>query len=304
MDKVEALREELRNGRRSGEAGESLVGHSAGPNEQVGSSIQEPGRDNKPTRRNRRTPASYERSIEEKSKRVRQGSGRSGDDGSGAANGDIQSQGNSGRTISAIERLDEVPERIDNEIPLQEKPVGRYREDYSKTERNGKYVYYLLADRTQTITPEQYKALPNEKDAKTSAFANGISENIKKVGESIFPSSKGTTLSQTEAKELLEPLASAIQDYGGYVDRFLQYRTQEPAMSDIWGDLTELEAQVLARIMIRRGQKNAAAATVVREMVNSSDYVQAAIIIVPRAMKTVEMTRRTSKKARMRVVQP
>ncbi len=300
-EKVAALREELRDGRRFNQTGESAIGHGTGANEQARSGVQATGRNNATAKRDRSTTASNKRSSQEIAQRVRQSSGRPGNDGSSTSDGNIQGQGNSGSAVTAaIERLDDVPVRIDNELPLPpEKPSGRCKEDYAPTRRGGKSVYYLLADKSQTITQEEYKALPREGDASKPESSGGLADGLKKVSDTIFPGGKGTTLTNQEAKDLLAPLANALVDYGGYVDKFLQYRTHDPGMPDIWGDLTELEATVLARLMIRRGQKSPAAAAVVRQMVESDDYIQAAIIVVPRVMRTVEATRRIPRKPRI-----
>ena len=295
-DKAEALREELRNGRRTIKASSDPIGHSEGTDGQAGSSIQTARRNGAKPKPNAAGTRSNKRSAQEIAERVRSSGGRHGDNGARIANGDQQSTGDTAATTGvAIERLDDIPERIDNEIPLPPPVIGRYREDYAKTERGGKYMYYLIADRSQIITPEEYKALPRADEAKPSSNFTGITENIKKVTDTILPSGKGSTLTNAEAKEYSEPLAAALIDYGGYLDKFLQMRSGDPNAPDVWGDLTEMEAAVLARIMIRRGQKNAAAAGVVRTLVNGDDYIQAGIIVIPRVMKTAEMLRSTRK---------
>lgn len=298
-EKVTALREELRNGRRTNKTSEGAERYSEGPDGQVGSSIQEVRRDDKATRGNRSASTGNKRSAKEIAQRVRSSGRRYGNDGSSPSDGNKPSERDSGRTVSAIERLDDVPVRIDNTIELPPPIVGKYREDYTKTERGGKYMYYLVADRSQVITPEEYKALPSEKDAKASSNAGGITEKLKDFGESIFPGGKGSTLTNAEARDLLEPLAAALIDYGGYLDKFLQMRTHSVDMPDIWGDMTEMEANVLARLMIRRGQKNAAAAEVVRNVVHGDDYIQAAIIVVPRVIKTAEALRSVPRKPKV-----
>lgn len=229
MDKVEALREELRNGRRASKAGAGVERHREGANRPAGSGIQDAGRDNGAPGRNGAAAPNDQRSSESKSKRKRQGGGRPGNDGGSAADGSKQAA-DARATSASIEAVDPVlPPTRDNVIPIDKKPA--------------------------------------------------------KERKPLFP--KGL-LSAAEAKEYQEPLAAALIDYGGYVDRYLRTRAGAD-MPDIWGDLTQLEADVLARVMIRRGQRNAVAASVVRNVVESSDYVQAIIIVVPRVIKTSEM---------------
>lgn len=303
IDKAEALREELRSGRRTNKTSSDTIGHSEITDGSIGSGVQIAGRDNGKAKRDTAGTRSNKRSAKEIVERVRQGSRRHGNNGGSASNGDQPGRGDTAAATTgvAIERLDDVPTRIDNEIPLPAPVIGRYREDYAKTERGGKYMYYLIADRSQIITPEEYKALPHADESKSSSNFAGITENIKKVTDTLLPGGKGSTLSNAEAKEYAEPLAAALVDYGGYLDKFLQMRSGDPLMPDVWGDLTEMEAAVLARIMIRRGQKNAAAAEMVRTLVNGDDYIQSALIVVPRIIKTTEVLR-SSRRSKVQVV--
>lgn len=249
-DKVEELRGKLRDGRRASETSAGVVRHSEGSNGQARSSVQVIGRNNNPARTDGRINADNDRGSNEKPQRIRQGRRRSSHDDTSPADGNEQVTGTATRTGS-LERIDEIPERIDNEIPAPiaqaapipiKRPVGRPRKEE---------------------TPEKVK---------TPVFKRGV-------------------LSAGEAQGLQEPLAAALIDYGTYLDKALRMYTADPEMPDIWGDLTDLEASVIGRIMIRRGQRNAAAAELVRNMVEGSDYVNAAVVIVPRAMRTAQTMR-------------
>ena len=293
QQKIEALREELRNGRRSHKTSKSALGSGENADGSPGPSIQGIGRDNTTTSRDGSTPADNQRSTQEKPKRIGQGSRRSGNNGRSDTNGSIESARDSGHAPAAIERIDDIPERVDPILPTK----GRYKEDYRRTQRDAKNVYTLITDPSVVIQPEEYRLLPNSPAAPKKGLLSQLTGRITPDASTLRTSNK-TTLTQQEAKDFLDPLASALIDYGGYVDKFLQYRTHDPAMPDIWGDMTEQEALVLARLMIRRGQKSAAAASVVRNMVHGDDYIQAAIIVIPRVIRTVEATRRVPRKGR------
>jgi len=251
-DKIEALREELRNGRRASKTSESPKRHSEGSDGPIRSSISPARRDNKAVSRDRAIVADDKRSPKKEPERVGPGGGRHGNDGGGIADGNQQIADSVRSSVGSIERIDELTERIDNDLPGKEeppakRPVGRPRKEVIEE-------------------------------------AGGVAVKVRDT----FLGSKGKTLSAKEAEEMQEPLAAALIDFGGYADRYIRMQAKQPEMPDIWGDLTELEAEILARVMIRRGQKNAAAAEVVRNMVNGSDYISAAVIVVPRVVRTAE----------------
>ena len=291
--KIEALREELRNGRRSDKTSKSALGSGEDTDRSARSGVQVTRRDNATASRDGSTPTDNKRGTQEKPKRIGQGSRRSGNNGSSDSDRGEQSTRDTSHAPAAIERIDDIPERVDPILPTK----GRYKEDYRRTQRDAKNVYTLLTDPSVVIQPEEYRLLPNSPQAPKKGIFSQLTGRITPDTSTIRTSGK-STLTQQEAKEFLEPLASALVDYGGYIDKFLQYRTHDPAMPDIWGDMTEAEAQVLARLMIRRGQRSAAAASVVRNMVHGDDYIQAAIIVIPRVMRTVETTRRMPKRGR------
>ena len=293
QQKIEALREELRNGRRANQTGESAIGHGESTDGQTGPSVSSARRNNPAVDGNTGPARGNKRGPKKEPKRIGQGSGRPGNDGSSTTDRSEQGTRDTGH-VAAIERLDDIPERIDPILPTK----GRYKEDYKRKWKGNKHVYTLLTDPSIFIEQGEYDLLPNTPTPQKPSIFSHLTGLRQPSDTSNLRTSSKTTLTQQEAKDFLDPLASALIDYGGYVDKFLQFRTHDANMPDIWGDLTEAESLVLARLMIRRGQKSAAAASVVRNMVHGDDYIQAAIIVIPRVMRTVEATRRIPKRGR------
>jgi hypothetical protein len=52
--------------------------------------------------------------------------------------------------------------------------------------------------------------------------------------------------------------------------------------------MDEEEIETLARMMLRRGQRSPAAANAVRNIVDGADYIDTAVIMVPRVIKTMQ----------------
>lgn len=108
---------------------------------------------------------------------------------------------------------------------------------------------------------------------------------------------KGKTLTAKEAQDLAEPFLSALENDFHTLDTYLWSR-QKLAGKDtdeqpVWSDLDEEECQALTAILLKWGQKNAGVATVVRSVVDMSDYVVVGTIFVPRIKRTVEIMRET-----------
>ncbi len=106
-------------------------------------------------------------------------------------------------------------------------------------------------------------------------------------------------LSEQEAKALYEPLKAALGDYFDYIDEYVWYREQH-TMNDapIWSNYDDDELSAIARLMIKRGKRSAAAAAVVRGMVNGDDYITTAIFAVPRIVETQRRLRAAPKRER------
>jgi|SRR5579872_1191400 len=125
-----------------------------------------------------------------------------------------------------------------------------------------------------------------------------VIDTAAQVKKAIFK--KATVLTEKEASEYKKPLMSALQSYGEYYDKYIRWRTQQPDMTDIWGNITDFEAEAMANIMIRRGMRNAQAAEAVRAMINGEDYVSVGVMFVPRVMATVEEMKKVPPKPKKR----
>jgi hypothetical protein len=212
--------------------------------------------------------------------------------------------------IKKLERDAEITGNVDS--GTQSKPKrdrSKYRRssdnDISTSDGNGRPESSPAArshvggiERADPI-PERFEDLPGQPGEKKeqpqkSRLEQAVESGVR-LKKQFFRA--GKILSEQEAKNLLEPLTQAIMDYGDYGDQYLRGQTHDPTVI-IWGDLTLLEAGTLARILIRRGQRNAAAAELVRGMINGLDYISAAIIVVPRVMRTADTLQRLPKKRR------
>lgn len=117
------------------------------------------------------------------------------------------------------------------------------------------------------------------------------------VKNAIFRKS-GSTLTKKEADEYYEPLKAAIIDNGASLDQLIAWKTGKPLTYDIWGNITEFEAESLAKIMIKRGMDNPQAASIVRKFIDSKDYITVCVMMVPRVQMTVEVLRATEREKR------
>lgn len=109
---------------------------------------------------------------------------------------------------------------------------------------------------------------------------------------------EGETLSEREATALYDPLIAALSDYMDYMDEYIWYRTQDAAKEPVWSNYDEDEVGAIARLLIKRGKRSAAAATVVRGIVNGDDYITATVFVVPRIVESQRRLRAAPKRER------
>ena len=120
-------------------------------------------------------------------------------------------------------------------------------------------------------------------------------------GEKYFKR-EASKLSQKEVIELFEPLKQALQDDFGYLDEGIWLYCMAEDRQPIWGNIDDDEVSVLARLMLKQGQKNAEVAASVRILVDSDIYIQVAAIVAPRAIRTYQMLK-GSPRPRLRQMQ-
>ncbi len=158
------------------------------------------------------------------------------------------------------------------------------KEDYRRTQRNGENVYVLISDPGQIITGDEFRRLKSRKEQETSSkSASSDSKNSKARIDLGFLTGKGV-LTKKEADELYEPLVAVIQDDGTYLDEAIKLKN--PNSDVIWGDITDQEAQILAELLLKAGQKSPIVATTIRISIEIKSYAAAIAILAPRIQMT------------------
>lgn len=267
--KQKELREKLRDGRttKTSASSANTLPTSRTDDKSTGSNHQEAGTTIKgigvtsPTLggNNTKTGSNGQRAQDE-SKRSGQSDGRHSDHDGSVTESNSRSRDDSGSTAKVvIERLDDIPYRdFDYEEKLNEPPPIE--------ERNDEYV----------------------------------KETIKKA-KGFFKGRQGRKpLSDAEAKHYAESLPDLLIDYGGYLDKGIAWYSKQSLedMGEIWGNLSELEAEQLTRILIKRGKRNGETADFIRNMEEGKDWIGTAIIVVPRAMRTSEELKKAPRRPR------
>lgn len=124
---------------------------------------------------------------------------------------------------------------------------------------------------------------------------NKNDEPIIKPNKSSF-FSKGKVFSEKEAKEIAEPLIDAINSDCEYLDQFLQMRLRSVGRDNeppIWSDIDEDEVKALSHILTRWSMRSGVVANVTRGIVESADYIAVGAIFAPRINRTVKIMRET-----------
>jgi hypothetical protein len=95
----------------------------------------------------------------------------------------------------------------------------------------------------------------------------------------------GGVLTDKEAEERREDLIDKLVFYSGQMDRFLTISNTQHAESQLW-QLSPKEAKPLANIWLRRARKNVNVAVSLRAFMDGDEYVQAAVVLIPRLAGT------------------
>ena len=167
-----------------------------------------------------------------------------------------------------LERLAPDPEPAPAPIPIHK------RDDYKKINPFGRGAYYVLkTDTKQRLSEADYNAIPE----------TGAAQPTEREPR-LFKS--GGVLSKAEAADLYEPLLDALKDEFGYLDELIWLRATQVKGRDIWGNVDDEEVQTLAKMMLKKGQKSPAMATVVRGMTELHDYLVVGMMFGPRLQET------------------
>lgn len=163
---------------------------------------------------------------------------------------------------------------------------GRFEHDSSELTNRSSQARLIGLERAD------YMPEIGEKTRKKETYTGHVNATLGQIKTAIF-AKKGSTLTKKEAEESHEPLKEAILNSGDDIDNFLRWKTKKQLT--IWSDMTEYEADCLAKIMIKRGTENAYAASVVRKFIASRDYITVGVMFLPRMQMTVEVLRISQK---------
>lgn len=104
-------------------------------------------------------------------------------------------------------------------------------------------------------------------------------------------------LNEKEAEALYEPLKAALGDYFDYADAYIWHREQHSRADEpVWSNADEDDLNAMVRLMLKRGKRSPAAATVARAIVNGDDYVTTAVFFLPRMVETQQRLKAAPKR--------
>jgi hypothetical protein len=287
QEKVTALRGALRDGRNStavSDASASADTDGRDDDTTFRTAFQDAGREGTgPTRNsneiagNDRQFGSNRRSTQAKSKRSGRTNRRSGESDSSTTSPAATTDSTDERTIGRLVTDEVIKERLN-----PDKPQGSFSTQ-APTQPAGKGGW-----------PKGKPRKPKDGQA-----AAGGQQGQQETGFKIPLIRKGNVLSPKEVAELTEPFSHALESDFQALDTYLWSRQksvgQDTHEQPVWTDVDTEELEALTRIMLRWGQHNETAATVVRGVIDASDYVEVGTVFVPRLKRTVDIMRETRK---------
>src|SRR6266702_7075736 len=319
LDKVEQLRQqrrELRNGDRgTGETGQDTFRHGERAIGAPGYRVSNDGRSDESIEANVRNLAAIDRKFGNNQRgvtqipgRVGRATGRPGESDSSPTDSSETGQPAGTRESGNLITDDPIPPRIEEpdftfeegEVSLaKQQPPAKHKEDYYPSTNKGEKVFRLKQNREYCSSAENYSKHLSRKEAQRPVEETG--DKQQSFREKYFKR-EASKLSKREALELFEPLKQALQDDFGYLDEGIWLYCMSEDRQPIWGNIDDDEVSVLARLMLKQGQKNAEVAASVRILVDSDIYIQVAAIVAPRAIRTYQMLK-GSPRPRLRQMQ-
>ncbi|SRR5712691_3996980 len=316
IDKVEELREKLRNARtnnttsaESEQSGDqstpntsgtsaSPIGHSTNESTKDGSSIQHISRPSERTGTIGRGIDGIERSIRvgtgsvaplnlgkrQSNRRSSQNNSPSWADGTELPSSSSPTTTTSGTKVGNLYADESIPERNFNKEVTSPRPEIKDESKVGKVER---------------IEEPRKRGRPRKSgvDGIIQADSEG-SKSTKEVNKqessTVFPWFKEkSVLSEAEVKALEEPLITAIRDNLIYLDQYLWMKSEGPEglQQPIWSDMSDVEITCIVHVLLRQGTKSPAAAQTARAIANGNDYLTTAIVLIPRMMKTINIVK-------------
>lgn len=304
--KVKDLRGKLKNGR-TAQSDENSVSDGRDNDPTSGTAFQDArgtvaslATDRNRSQRNQRQPGSNELSSARKSLGIGQPDRRLGEDNSGSFDDPTDTSSSTiGRIIASDEQL---PVR-----KLVDKPDAYFdtavKSDNIVSDLSSKYpgIDNILSTNPNISSRALGKELgvshETANQIKKEWVENHKPAKASKEGFKVPDFGKGMVLTKSEVAEYQESLTAALESDFEAIDQYLWHRQKSKGIDTneqpIWSDLDEEEAEKLTKLMLRWGQRNPVAASVTRGIVESSDYIAAASIFVPRVKRSVEIYKAT-----------
>lgn len=291
QEKIKALRGALRDGRNStavSDAGASTDADSGNDDTAFRAAFQDAGREGTgpighghETTGNDRQPGSNGRSPKTSPKRSGQADRRPGKSDSSTTSDVSESTAADERAIGRLFTNETVKDRLN-----PNNPQGNFREE-APTQAAGQ-------------TKKRLGGWPKGKARKPKdGITPAAGGQQQETGFKVPTIRKGNTLSAKEVAELNEPFIHALESDFQAIDTYLWSRQKSAGIDTheqpVWSDLDTEEIEALTRIMLKWGQHNETAATVVRGVIDASDYVEVGTLFIPRITQTVKIMRETHK---------
>lgn len=102
---------------------------------------------------------------------------------------------------------------------------------------------------------------------------------------------KGKTLSSKEASDLRDEFRTSLEDDFTYLDQWLQGKVGDRNLQ-VWSNCDDEELDKVTDVFLRGAQRSPILATVVRETVNTHDYIVVGMVFLPRLQETVGVLRK------------
>lgn len=306
-ERARQLRETLRNGRNSQARrdGQDFGANDRGVSSASGAAFQTTERSIGAATVRRRGNADSNRGAEDN------GRGMEGS-GIGSGSGDRRYQQSNSSSVDDQERSDEA------------RSVGRVvaAERINPNKPNAFFNEDVRSDQTSKLStkyPESNTILSEHPDITVRQLADRLgvavatAHNIKKEYEAAHPApvkkepinltaklpGGGLVLSEKEVNEIQEDFSAALESDFEALDKYLVGRQkliqtpEDELVEEIWSNLSEKELATLTKFMLKTGRRNPAMATIVRGVVESSDYIAVGTILLPRLKASGTIIRKT-----------
>jgi hypothetical protein len=271
--KIKELREKLASGRAS-TTGPDDDGHAENSDRTHGAGVQALFGQGGATSTNERYIGGYKGSVGNNERGASQvlERERPGAFGYGSDNGSADSLTAKTRASGRLVAEDEVkPRKEESSVTTQIQRKGRTAK--AKTGVSA----------TSTTAKQAGSVHQGETTAKKQGWKlPGLAE-IPGIG-------KGKTLSSKEASDLRDEFRTSLEDDFVYLDQWLQGKVGDRNLQ-VWSNCDDEELDKVTDVFLRGAQRSPLLATVVRETVNTHDYIVVGMVFLPRLQETVSVLR-------------